>query len=260
MNTQLIIIFSVLLGVLIPLFIFMNIDKITGFFKNLLMNKIFVDPILAEKRLQILKQQYAEIKKYFYEKSTKNNNDNISRCQKINSICPKCNSTNVNHRIKRIQGKVDVYGSSFPLFGNLSNSLYGEIDTNEINKCNDCQNEWKVDDYKYSGPHEFMKYSIKIIYYYFYWIKKCRKVDFDKNNLSEIFSSYEEKKKYEMNEAINDSWSIREIKEIWGKYSIELFEYIFKEEHDRLHNDFYGFYKPKLLENIGIKHIDDFIN
>jgi hypothetical protein len=220
--------------------------------------KVFVDPILAEKRLQVLKQQFSEIDKYFDGKATQKNNDGSSQSQKTNSTCPKCSSTNVNHRIKRVQGNLngDIYGSSSLFFGSLSGSVHGEMDTNEVNKCNSCQNEWKVDDYKYTYSSKLMEESIETVYYYFYWIEKSNKVEFDKNDLSEKFSSLQEKRKFEMDKALNDSWSIREIKEI---YSIELFEYIFKEHHESYQSDFYSFYDPKLLENMGMKHIDKFI-
>jgi hypothetical protein len=216
-----------IVGVAIFIITLINLNEIKGFLKNLFKKKIFVNPILAEKRLQILKQQFSEIDKYFDGKATEKNSDGRSRSQKTNSTCPKCSGTNVNHRIKRVQGKVDgdVHGSSFLFSGSLSGSLHGEMDTNEVNKCNDCQNEWKVNDYKYTYGSELRESSIDRIYYYFYWIEKAKNVEFDKNNLSEKFSSLEEKRKFEMDKALNDSWSIREIKKVWGGYSIELFEY-----------------------------------
>ena len=148
----------------------MNFDKIKGFLKKLFRKKIFVDPILAEKRLQILKQQFSEINKYFDDKSTQKNSEGRSQSEKNNSSCPKCNSTYINHRIKRIQGKIDgdIYGSSSLFSGSLSGSLHGKIDTNEVNKCNDCQNEWKVSDYKYTYSSRLMRDSIIRIYSYFY--------------------------------------------------------------------------------------------
>lgn len=262
MDTQLIIILSVVAGILTPIIIYMNIDEIIGWFKNSFRKKIFVDPILAEKRLQVLKQQFSDIDKYFDEKASQKNSEARKRCEKTNSICPKCSSKNVNHRVKRVQGKVDgnIHGSSFLFSGSLSGSLHGEMDTNEVNKCNDCQNEWKIDDYKYTHSCDLMEESISRVYHYFYWIDRSKKVEFDKNNLSEKFSSYEEKRKFEMDKALNDSWLIREIKETWEKYPIELFEYLFKEHQKSSQNDFFNFYDPKLLENIGMKHIDEFIN
>jgi len=76
----------------------MNFDKkIKGFLKNLFKKKI-VDPVLEEKRLKILKQQYSEIVKYFDEKADQHNNIRKLQSEENNSICPSCKSTFVNYR------------------------------------------------------------------------------------------------------------------------------------------------------------------
>lgn len=69
-----------------------------------------------------------------------------------NDKCPHCKSTNVNNRISRIQGslKGSSYGNYSLFGGSISGNISGSLDTNEVNKCNDCQNEWKV-----MCPHQY---------------------------------------------------------------------------------------------------------
>lgn len=73
--------------------------------------------------------------------SIERNNKDYESTNRLNSICPNCNSTTVVNKISRVQGSGNISGS-FSLFGG---GLYGSgsIDTNEVNHCNSCGNEWK---------------------------------------------------------------------------------------------------------------------
>lgn len=224
-------------------------------------SKIIIDPVLKEKRFNKLKEQYQHLENSLSKKASEKNDENRMNTRESNSVCPKCKSTSVNNRIKRIQGSLDgeVSGSSFLLAGSLYGSVHGSLDTNEVNKCNSCGHEWKVKDYKYTHCSDMMEDIVQSVYYYFYRINNAKNVKFDKNDLSEKFNSFEEKRDYELDIALNDSWRINSIKNTWGEYSIELFEYVF-EKHGKSHmNDFWNFYDVKLLEGMGIKHIDEFI-
>lgn len=189
------------------------------------------------------------------------NDSNRNSVKESNSVCPKCKSTNVNNRIKRIQGSLDgeVSGSSFLLAGSLYGSVHGSLDTNEVNKCNSCQHEWKVKDWDYVSSKDMFEDVVSNIYYYFYRINEAKNVKFDSSDLSEKFNSFEEKRNYELNKALNDTWRIDSIKKTWKDYSIELFEYVFEKHQKSYMSDFWNFYDVKLLENMGIKHLDEFI-
>ena len=133
------------------------------------------------------------------------------------------------------------------------------MDTNEVNKCNSCQHEWKVKDWDYVSSKDMFEDVVSNIYYYFYRIEEAKNVKFDSSDLSEKFNSFEEKRNYELNKAINDTWRIDSIKQTWKDYSIELFEYVFEKHQKSYMSDFWNFYDVKLLENMGIKHLDEFI-
>lgn len=224
-------------------------------------NKITIDPVLKEKRFSKLKEQYQKFEEIFSKKASEKNDSNRNSVRESNSVCPKCNSTNVNNRIKRIQGSLDgeVSGSSFLLAGSLYGSVHGSLDTNEVNKCNSCQHEWKVKNCDYVNSKDMFEDAVSSVYFYFYRIKEAKNVKFDSNDLSEKFNSLEEKRDYELNKALNDTWRIDSIKQTWKDYSIELFEYVFEKHHKDYMTDFWNFYDVKLLENMGIKHLDEFI-
>lgn len=62
--------------------------------------------------------------------------------QKDNQIardgqCPKCKDKTIVDKIRQVQGKGKVGGNLFGVNGSLS------IDTDEVNHCNKCGNEWK---------------------------------------------------------------------------------------------------------------------
>lgn len=223
-----------------------------------------IDPILKEKRQIKLKEQYSQIEKEFNDKATSTNRSNNESSDRSNSTCPKCKSTNVNNRIKRVQGKIDgeVEGSSFLFSGSLYGSVHGELDTNEVNKCNSCQHEWKVSKSSYKWGGDLMEDSCRTVFYFFSNINDAKNTKFDKNDLSEKFNSLEEKRAHFLSEALNlNSWRAKEIKSVWEKYSIELFEYIFENKASSFHKEnFQKYYDPTLLEQMGMKHIDEFLN
>lgn len=86
-----------------------------------------------------------------YEKSKK-------EAEKQNSTCPRCGSKNVIHVIKRTKGEIHGEGS-IDGCGSIAGSLFGiggysyshghseidgELDTLQVNKCNDCGEEWHI--------------------------------------------------------------------------------------------------------------------
>ena len=70
-----------------------------------------------------------------------------------NDICPKCGSNNVVDKISQLKGEIN--GTSFGTMsfgsGYSSGSIHGTMDTLEINKCNECSNEWKKIKYSNIG-------------------------------------------------------------------------------------------------------------
>lgn len=71
------------------------------------------------------------------------------KVDKLNNVCPKCGSTKVVDKISQLKGEIN--GSSFGYYGYSHGSIHGTMDTLEINKCNDCTNEWKKNHYSQYG-------------------------------------------------------------------------------------------------------------
>lgn len=104
---------------------------------------------LTDGQLLILRREYKRFKEKALEQSNRVNKIRQELKEEHNNICPKCKSTNVTDRIKRFEGEINGrshgnYWSALS-FGSGSSSGYinGKFDTNEVNKCNDCENEWK---------------------------------------------------------------------------------------------------------------------
>ena len=73
----------------------------------------------------------------------------------LNSYCSHCNKkTDIVNKIARVEGSGSVSGSFY--FG--SGSVYGSssTDTNEVNHCNKCGNQWKKHELKYKDQREFL--------------------------------------------------------------------------------------------------------
>lgn len=75
------------------------------------------------------------------EKSLNHHRDESNRQKERNGICPNCGDKNIVNKISRIEGSGYVSGSFAYGYG----SVYGssKTDTNEVNHCNKCGNQWK---------------------------------------------------------------------------------------------------------------------
>jgi len=175
-----------------------------------------------------LKKDLDDMCNQFYERSKK-------KAEETNSKCPKCKSLNVNNRIKQIQcdihGSSTGFGSSY-LFGgssHSSSSISGKIDTNPVNKCNDCQHEWEIE------KAQYYSYSLEdIAHNACRFLRSCyeayeEEVTFNPNDLSEKYSSLEEKKQGLISD-LKNIWTANSVKLYFSKYSIELIQYVVDSE------------------------------
>jgi predicted Zn-ribbon and HTH transcriptional regulator len=182
--------------------------------------------LLAEQRVIAIKSEIRHIDEKVNTILREYHESETNEYEKINGTCPKCKSTRVNDRIKRQQGSIDGYisGERSLFSGSLYGQIKGELDTNEVNKCNECGHEWKKlkVDYKWSRDifeSEF-RYIIFLLKAY-YEVRECK---FDALDLDEKYSSFEEKKDALMKEAQSEwSWKCDRIKKFWDGISIESF-------------------------------------
>lgn len=106
---------------------------------------------LAQKRVEVLNKEKEE------------------KVDKTNNICPKCQSKNVVNKFIKLAGT--GYG-----WGNF------KIDTNEINNCNDCGNQWKKFVLYYTNKYAVAASWIESVY-------KClldNEKDFEKRNGADV--------------------------------------------------------------------------
>lgn len=115
---------------------------------NLKLRRFFNLPNKDES--EIINKQTLEIKAMAKKESSEYFLEEYNTQKKRDSICPNCRSTNIVDKISRVQGNVSgsfVWGSG---------SLSGESDTNEVNHCNGCGNQWKKYKTNYQSEKSFL--------------------------------------------------------------------------------------------------------
>lgn len=201
-----------------------------NFFKNKRIKKE-QERLLAEKKVLELKKELKAIEEKFSVIADKKRRENREKVEKENSVCPKCKSTNVNDRIKRHQGSIDgkfegsgwnalTFGSSYS-YGRIK----GEFDTNEVNKCNDCEHEWKKTTAENVSTDDVIQSEINSIFWLLKDYKEAREVTFDALDVKEEYNSFEEKK-IALTNIVNNNWRNKHIKEKWQGTSLDVVYYL----------------------------------
>jgi hypothetical protein len=130
--------------------------------------------------------------------------------------------------------------------------IHGKIDTEPVNKCNDCQNEWKIAEY-YDPYVSTLNAVADRIYDCLRHIHKAynETVEFDVNDLSEKFASAEEKRQHDVENILDNFW-VKQTKDLFSGYSIELMPYIFLSEFqdDSYHLEKWNEFDKSLLQTV----------
>lgn len=210
-----------------------------------------------------LKQQFDSLKERLSSESVNNRRREEARVKELNTKCPHCKSQNVNNRIKRIQGEISGSGSgSFSgsgflgigsIGGSYSSNIHGSIDTNEVNKCNDCQNEWKVEK---ASHHSFWfdQLSDRVIGFLRICHRTQNDVEWNPNDLSESHKSLEEKRQAEMKK-LQEHFYGKQVSDYFGQYSLELVKYVVEEEY--LNKSYHSDYDRKEWEKYSKEPLKD---
>jgi hypothetical protein len=229
-----------------------------GYFKNLKIKREAAR-LLAEKKVIAIKTEMKIVDKKASDISYEKYNKGKERDEQLNSICPKCRSKNVNDRIKRQQGFLngDISGSSWNALtfgsGSLSGRIHGEMDTNEVNKCNDCEHEWKKYKSPYEGSSACLKGKLEDVLRLLelnYYANNC---EFDPMDLKEEYNSLEEKKAALSKEA-KENWRWREVGDFWKDISIDTVKVLAEKYlycYDR--TIFSKYYDESILLKIGFR-------
>lgn len=82
-------------------------------------------------------------------------NEENRRQQDHNRRCPMCSNSAVVNKIANVNGKGEVHGS----FSLGCGSVYGSssVNTDEVNHCNNCGNQWKKYKPKYKYRHKYIE-------------------------------------------------------------------------------------------------------
>ncbi len=259
---------TVIIGICLILILFLLSDKkhLKGL-KEVFAKKIPtpITPILTAEQVCIIKSEIKHVEDKLNKEYTITSEQHRKEVNDANSICPKCKSTKVNDRIKRIQGEINGLSSgsfSGGLFGGSgfsSGSIHGEMDTNEVNVCNECNHEWKkVKLSNNIGISYSLENRIQVLVWYCRSIIEYNNCTFDPLDAAEKFSSLEEKK----------AAAQKSIAMCYGKKQSEVFNGVFIETIQEIANQVYigdyhrwemGRFKtnctPEILEQIGYKHL-----
>jgi len=221
--------------------------------------------LLAEKKVSCIRKNIIDIKEKTKAISSKKYGESLSYGKEKDSKCPKCNSMDVNDRIKRQQGSINgEIGGSFrsSLFygsGNIGGNIHGKLDTNEVNKCNSCGHEWKKYSAHFTSSNELIKDNLRYINRCLelnYNLKHCTYNPYD---INEECNSIDEKR----NKLISDLiyWS-GQVKAFWFTESyttcyIDTINFLAKEHMSEWsYNDFTKYYDGDFLLSLGFKKIE----
>lgn len=212
--------------------------------------------------MQEKKRQYQERKKLItdyldaymkkeHEKCSEEYLKDKERAEKINSKCPKCGSINIVNHIRRTKGEIHGKGSisgfsshSSGLFSSYSHSsihgssrIDGELDTLPVNKCNDCGNEWKVEEAKHSDTHNiFSAYDSTYPNSLYFRIDEYFELSYDPDDITEECNSLEEKREKYINDIASRKHTFYFYKDV-PRYMIEyalykgITQYHYREEN-----------------------------
>jgi hypothetical protein len=79
------------------------------------------------------------------------------------NVCPNCRTgkQDIVNKIRNTHGKGDVSGSFRLGFGDISGHM--EIDTDDVNHCNKCGNEWKKFKTKFVSTSDIVRVALKYL-------------------------------------------------------------------------------------------------
>jgi DNA-directed RNA polymerase subunit M/transcription elongation factor TFIIS len=131
------------------------LNDIFSFFKTKVIKKLSPEQIaLLTADEELVMERCGNINKTYHERENRLQENHDSKC-------PNCHTTkeNIVNKIREVHGEGEVDGdfSSNLFFG--SGSVHGsmKIDTDEVNHCNKCGNEWK----KYNKDHQWISDVLK---------------------------------------------------------------------------------------------------
>jgi len=228
---------------------------------NNLLHKLFVKSKVADAPESTIDESIiiSEIRQISnkLQKEADDTNDYYRKSrEEINSTCPSCKGKNVSKRFKKFEGKINGsthgYSSSALTFGSgyLSGSIRGDFDTKEINKCNDCENEWEIAKFMYTTIADEKDRLARLLVYYLKNYHEAENVNYNPYDIGERYNSLEEKQT-ELFKIAETYSIIPKLKEYFSGIHIETIETLIKNDEYR-YNKFKKYYNDEYLKNLGI--------
>ena len=141
------------------------------------LRKIFNVPNENQKKL--IEQDYKRMEKIAQKMANEHDVMESEYQENHDGKCPNCGATKIVNKIARTQGSGSVSGSFALGFGSIDGS--SSSDTNSVNHCNECGNQWKKYQPNYKWTTDIFKEWMKHIIQYFdgeqwNWIEKTMKL------------------------------------------------------------------------------------
>jgi ssDNA-binding Zn-finger/Zn-ribbon topoisomerase 1 len=141
------------------------------------LRKIFNIP--NEDQKELIEQDYEKMKNVAKDLASEISRIEIEYQEDHDGKCPNCGKSNIVNKITRTQGSGSVSGSFALGFGNIYGSSL--TDTNGVNHCNECGNQWKKYESDLKWYNDFFKQWIRdIIDNYgdnqYSWVEKTMKL------------------------------------------------------------------------------------
>ena len=207
------------------------------------------EEVERQARIQEEKRRYQGRKKlicdyltaYREEESRKNSEDYAERqklAEEKNSKCPKCGSTNIVNHIRRTKGEIHgsghVSGHSSHYSGLFSSSsssylsghskIDGKLDTLPVNRCNDCGNEWMIEEAKYESPFDiFSTYSSHYPDWLFLRLDSYFELTYDPDDITDECNSLKEKREKYISDIASNKYYFPSLMKTMPRY---MFDYM----------------------------------
>ena len=161
-----------------------------------------------QERKKMIIDFLSNYRKELQEKSYKRYAEKKKEADEKNSTCPRCGSKNVVHKITRTKGEIhgegtsssygslggSIFGVSGYLSGNGHSTIDGELDTLQINRCKDCEEEWNIEEVEESLHYGdvFCNYDSFAPGFLYRRVEEYYEMKYDPKDVKNEFNSLEE--------------------------------------------------------------------
>jgi len=157
-----------------------------------------------------IKEMVAEnivlIKKMGSDDASKKSTRNRDYVKRANGVCGSCGGENVVNKILRGQGSGSISGDFVLTFGSISGK--STFDTNPVNHCNDCGNQWNRVKGTYTSESDCVRETLNNLAYYM--TSGDKNMHHYQGTFDELFhKEIKAEALWELYKKDNSTWSVR---------------------------------------------------